>query len=311
MDDNPTTDEIADMAAFHLGIVRPLMQEYIAWSLGNLASQTGTRPYNTKLSTTEEMRLLRSMYRFQLWSNLFRICPDTQDRHGSQLDGRKFMELQFSFFEPWEVEEIFCIKPFAKMKVDHIFSKIHRDVSPGPPAIPGQQRSMPAGFFDFDNPFKRDCLLNGTIALGLDFLHTVLFKIKDHDHLVSTMRNHIGLETVCFLNNDVIGLDVQNKRRRSKPSLRDRKQGRRDPLPFLGDVVVRGTDTTHPPLAWTLIWEGTYSSLVGYFIKDKIRKWGYVMWDAARLEKAGAKEVLRRQWESDWLGQDPRDLAIT
>lgn len=75
--------------------------------------------------------------------------------------------------------------------------------------------------------------------------------------------------------------------------------------------MVPSTDTTHPPLAWTLIWEGTYSSLVGYFINDKLRKWGYVMWDAARLEKTGAKEVLKRQWESDWLGQDPRDLAIT
>ena len=154
MDDNPTTDEIADMAAFHLGIVRPLMQEYIAWSLGNLAWRTGTRSSNTKLSTTEEMRLLRSMYRFQLWSNLFHICPDTQDRHGLRLDGWKFMELQFSFFEPWEVEEIFCIKTFAKVKFDHIFSSIHRDLCPGPPAIPGQQRSMPAGFFDFDHPSK-------------------------------------------------------------------------------------------------------------------------------------------------------------
>lgn len=90
----------------------------------------------------------------------------------------------------------------------------------------------------------------------------------------------------------------QSIRRREYPSDKDLKQERRDTLPFNGD------NEELPPLAWTLVWHDTYSnSLV---IPFDIHLCGYVMWDAARLEHTGAKEVLARQWKDRWGNVDPR-----
>lgn len=40
---------------------------------------------------------------------------------------------------------------------------------------------------------------------------------------------------------------------------------------------------------------GTYGGLYTYHVPDAVRRWGYVMWDATRLECTDAKEVLIQQ----------------
>lgn len=108
---------------------------------------------------------------------------------------------------------------------------------------------------------------------------------------------------------EALGETAQFQRRQEGLSKRDQKQQRRELLPFTGerDPV---TDELRPPQAWTLLWRGTYSNLYGYYVQDIIRRWGYVMWDASRLERTGAKEVLARQWEADWGDSDPRDSLL-
>ncbi len=54
----------------------------------------------------------------------------------------------------------------------------------------------------------------------------------------------------------------------------------RDPLPFEGDDEP-DTNGLRLPLAWTLIWRGTYSNLRALHIGRHLPL-GYVMWDAAR-----------------------------
>jgi hypothetical protein len=106
---------------------------------------------------------------------------------------------------------------------------------------------------------------------------------------------------------DALDDTTQDLRRREQLSDRDQKQERRDPLPFEGDSEL------HPPLAWTWMWRETYSNLYGEYISDAIRHWGYVMWDAARIDCKGAKEVLVQQldWEdSYWEDGDPRDCPF-
>lgn len=134
----------------------------------------------------------------------------------------------------------------------------------------------------------------------------VFFTTKNHAHLVSTMQEHMSLPAGAFLERQALGDEAQFQRRQERLSDRDLKQQRRDPLPFKGD----GEPDTNPPLAWTLMWRGTYSNLYGYYVLDMIKRWGYVMWDAARLERTGAKEVLARQWEEDWGVSDPRDFLL-
>ena len=116
------------------------------------------------------------------------------------------------------------------------------------------------------------------------------------------MQEYISWPAGAFLE-DALGEMSQIQRRQEQVSSRDQKQQRRDPISFSGD----GEDKLCPPLAWTLIWQGTYSNLYGYYVQDLIRRWGYVMWDATRLERTDAKEVLARQWETDWGDDDPRN----
>lgn len=78
-----------------------------------------------------------------------------------------------------------------------------------------------------------------------------------------------------------------------------------DATPSLPQQVLR------PPLAWTILWKGTYSSLLGYYLPSMCRRWGYVMWDAARIEATGARALLLRQWDERWgEGRDPREYLI-
>lgn len=136
-----------------------------------------------------------------------------------------------------------------------------------------------------------------------------MFKIKDRAQLVSTMQKHISWPIGNFLEDDALGETAQSQRRQEQLSNRDLRQERRDPFPFQGDEVP-DANGEHPPLAWTLIWQGSYSNLYGYYVQDVIRRWGYVMWDASRLERTGAKEVLARQWRADWGDTDPRDFLL-
>lgn len=154
----------------------------------------------------------------------------------------------------------------------------------------------------------RKDLLVGTVSYGLELLSTALFKTKDHQHLVSMMQDHLTHPQGVFLENEALGDLAQASRRSEEPSERDFKQHRRDPLPFQGDVE-SDPNGVHPPLAWTLLWSGTYSNLYGYYVCDEIRSWGYVMWDAARLDAVDVKEVLVRQQEED-LGRDPRNDSL-
>ncbi|KJZ71440.1 hypothetical protein HIM_09164 [Hirsutella minnesotensis 3608] len=123
------------------------------------------------------------------------------------------------------------------------------------------------------------------------------------------MQQNISWPAENFLGNEALGERAQFQRRQEHPMERDLKQQRRDALPFKGDREP-SADGEYPPLAWTLIWRDTYSNIYGYYVQDHIRRWGYVFWDAPRLERTGGREVLARQWEADWGPTDPRDLVM-
>ncbi|KAK4243616.1 hypothetical protein C7999DRAFT_18063 [Corynascus novoguineensis] len=275
-----TEEEAVGIATFLSCIIKPLLRSYTTWALGNLADASKLSQDREPLSRTEERRLIRALYRFQLCCNLFGRGTHREEWASWQpRSGFKSLEILKIFicmFEPWEVEEIACVYTFAEEKYDQIF---------------------------------RDIRWDGTISRGLELLHYVHFKIRDHSHLVATTQEHISWPTVNFLGNEALGRVAQVRRRQERLSDRDRKQQRRDPLPFEGDSDepgVNGRITSRPPQAWTWAWRETYSNLYGYYIPDDVRRWAYVMWDAARLERMGAKEILLRQWEAEWGNDDPR-----
>ncbi|KAI0853035.1 hypothetical protein F5Y00DRAFT_271577 [Daldinia vernicosa] len=294
--------EAVEMAAFHLSIISPLLQHYVGWALGNLAIETGNMTRSISLSRVEETRLLRSFYRFQLCCNLFGKGgqrPCTKQTLGFR--PVEILQLFFCLFEPWEVEEISCINTFAQDKYDHIFREISWDVNERNPKFDGQRPPTPEGAFDFDNSWARERLLTGTVSRGLELLHKVTFKIENHSQLVQTMQEYITWPLGNFIAKEALGETAQWERRQDALSERDEKQNRRDPLPFNGD------SESCPPLAWTLIWGGTYSNLYGYYIQDTIRRFGYVFFDATTIESLGAKDILLREWKKDWGDSDPRN----
>lgn len=52
-----------------------------------------------------------------------------------------------------------------------------------------------------------------------------------------------------------------------------------------------GDSTDGPPLAWVLYWQGKASNAFGDHVPASLRRWGYVMWDAHRLD-GGAMAYL-------------------
>ena len=128
---------------------------------------------------------------------------------------------------------------------------------------------------------------------GFELLHAVLFQMRDHEHLVTTMQKNMAVgELFGFAMSEGTQWALRNQQR----SERDSKQDRRDPLPFVGDPEPDARSSLScPPLAWTLVWKGTYSNLYGGYLEDEMRGWGYVMWDAARLETEGGTALLLKQ----------------
>lgn len=111
------------------------------------------------------------------------------------------------------------------------------------------------------------------------------------------MRDHIVPPKGEFIDGPMLR-GVQWERREQQWSERDRKEKDRDALLFIGDTEYS------PPLAWTTMWKETYSNLYGSYIEDGLRRWGYIMWDAVRLESTGVRKLILERWDDDF---DPRD----
>lgn len=150
-DEALTEDEAAAIAAFHFTIIEPLSERFTVKTLGILADETGGPPYHKPLSSTEEVRVIRAMYRFQLCCNLFHERRH-QFMQPLDLGSIDVIKLYFCLFEPWEVEEVVCIYAFARDEFDRIFRDIHWDVSQENPRFADQARPpTPNGAFNFDN----------------------------------------------------------------------------------------------------------------------------------------------------------------
>ncbi len=67
-------------------------------------------------------------------------------------------------------------------------------------------------------------------------------------------------------------------------------------------------DGPRPSLRWAVLWRAMYSNRYGEYTPLEARRWGYVFWDAARLEGSGAIELLEREWYGPWGLVDPRRL---
>jgi hypothetical protein len=152
-----TEDEIVGILTFHVYVVDPLIWKYTSWTLSNLSDRTEEESEETKgdrrLSETEQTRLLRAFYRFQLCCNLFGMGrPKTARRRmESNFDSLNILKSFFCLFEPWEVGEIACIYTFAKEMYIQISDDIRWDVDQDNPKFAYDPRPpTPTGAFNLD-----------------------------------------------------------------------------------------------------------------------------------------------------------------
>ncbi|GLB07709.1 hypothetical protein AtubIFM57258_003070 [Aspergillus tubingensis] len=236
------------MVTFYLSVLKPFAQHYSAWALGNLAQEpeaTHTK-IDEALSESEEHRIIRALYRFQLCSNVFGVGPNKDEldlfKIEFQFNDSDILKLLEDLWEPWELEEINCINVFAETKCRANHDAVTWDFSEKNPRFDDQERPpTPDGAVDIPR---------------LERLHTIFFKVKEHAELVNLMEQTLVLWLEDFLKGDVHGAfthAAQDGRRVRAPSERDKKEERREPLPFRGDRVDDYSDGAYPPLAWTLL----------------------------------------------------------
>lgn len=161
-------DQVSEMASFYLSIVRPLMQHYSNWALNNLERELeDDHPQSlfVKFSESEQVRLLRSLYRFHLCCNLYgsRFYEPLQKFTVNQ---DTILRDFLCEFEPWEIEEISCFYTFVAEKIDLIFSEVHWDLCEDNPKFKNDHRPPCAsGAYELDG---MNCL-TGYLNLNLVF----------------------------------------------------------------------------------------------------------------------------------------------
>ncbi|KAG8157991.1 hypothetical protein KVR01_012263 [Diaporthe batatas] len=285
--------EAVEMATFQTSIVEPLVDEYACWALANLSTSAKAM----ELSKIERIRIQRAMYRFQI------VC----DVFGNKLEGNNMANqrlrqlgcLRFlAGYDPWEIEEMLCINAFFQQQYQKRLLEVSGDLDPvvwGSPGEPGEEIS----------PVRlhmRSSSRNFLVSQGLPLMASVL-RIRDREELAATLRANMdsGYRVWHMWLDDVTGNTDMNERWERSYSERDLAQDEQRPIPFRGD------SPDSPPLAWVLIWGETYSNLFGIFIPKPLHLWGYIMWDARRMEETGARERLMREWDDMWQGGDYRD----
>ncbi|OQE00191.1 hypothetical protein PENVUL_c056G08858 [Penicillium vulpinum] len=264
-------DDIIWILLFHTSIVVPLANRYSAWALENLAKKTVANEASSSLvgvpdslSQSEETRIIRALYRLQLWCNLFGIGlhQEIDKPFYSGYSSIDLLTIHASHFEPWEIEEMHCVYLFSETIYRQIFDQIRWDVDERNPKFDAIRKDDdPEGSFDLDS--NEDGLLNRMVTQGLELLHII------------TSRAKLCLHTGLLTGDDLKGMGAEEERRRCAPSDQDLKEKRRDPLPFQGDRV----DGVYPPFAWTFIWGGTYNNITGDSLWDfmggnGLRSWG-------------------------------------
>ncbi|KAK4032031.1 hypothetical protein C8A01DRAFT_20840 [Parachaetomium inaequale] len=302
-----TMADLLSMAAFYSSTIGPLMEKIPEKLLHDLNSslQLG------HLTAVERTRIIRALYRFQLWCNLY------GDRDGAVPgdepdDGLDMLVDFFEVFEPWEVEELSCIHLFFVHMYGWVIVDLrclHGYGDPWPPhsswvpvdgtllLLRDRTTPQPADHTARVSEYRNE-RLNGLVSRGLGFHLAVMERnITEHHEELHGMIQPPA-ENAAYVNfiSDALSLATQKRRLRDMgPPRRDEAQTRGDPMPFRGD------DEDAPSAAWAVMWKGRYSNKFGQRLPLRLKTWGYVFWDERRLDESrGRKAVLRAMQRHLW-----------
>ncbi|KAI3221535.1 hypothetical protein DTO027I6_435 [Penicillium roqueforti] len=171
-------EEVETMVKFHCSIVQPLMRCFVREALTNLTEKTNESQIEETLSTTEETRLIRGFYRFQLCCNIYGLESAESIPYVSWISVSQHILGDFLYiFDPWEAEELSCVSYFCEEKCEQIFDQTKQGLDEENSGIDQPDIS------DITSPSTAELTRNR----GLELLHLV-YPIKDQDHLVFTRQ---------------------------------------------------------------------------------------------------------------------------
>jgi hypothetical protein len=112
LDEFCTEEDLLHMASFYRTLARPLAGQCAARFLHRLDPCLEVGKMST---TTESSRLLGALYRYQLYCGLFGPGPGGyMRREDPDVGSKENVDLFFSLFRPWEVEDIWCISVIVR-----------------------------------------------------------------------------------------------------------------------------------------------------------------------------------------------------
>ncbi|KAF4337256.1 hypothetical protein FBEOM_8845 [Fusarium beomiforme] len=309
LSDQPLEEDIIAIASFHSSVIRGLLEHYSTWARANLEGLSEPQA----LSRIEERRIIRGLYRFQLFCSLFgAVRGRASFFEDGILKSEERLNLFLDEYEAWEIEEILCINVFVQAKYPSVFETVQWHLHPDNPFFDDRRmgpETPPGAFRLVDGTFS-DWYRNGMACRGLNVLFTVL-TTKDQTKLAEVISSEIvtAIDDMIF---ETTRPDNQERRRIDQHSDRDKAQDNREKMSFSGD------NESSPPLAWVTFWKERYSNLFGDFLPRSLRQWGYIMWDRSRLLNTDAIALIDREWKSyyDRLNdegepEDPRDDIMT
>ncbi|KAI1112032.1 hypothetical protein F5Y14DRAFT_423425 [Nemania sp. NC0429] len=264
-----TLHEVADLSRLHSAVSRlaqdfaeASLQEFAATMKDGHTSQPQSQPL--ALSTLERHRIMRTLYILEIFFNIFRQTSTFVN--SGELD--QWMNDFLLTFAPWEIEQIGCVQDFLFFYVSPCFNEMAaHDV------YWGEFNVEPARWFG--NHHLQSLYFNGLISLES------IAKAKTYDQQYALLgHGQIPQDRSRNLYQALI---------RFNPEVRDEQasvsnyETSRDYA-----LTVKRPYFEDPDDGPFSVWRWAHESAsvrrsVYQREQAKLRKWGYVMWDRARL----------------------------
>lgn len=117
-------DQVDEMVKFYLKVIKPLVISFTDWAGPHLPTAFEHARHREPLSKSEKIRIFRALYRYQMYTNVFGHSRPTAAR--ITIPSAEIMHYFLGLFEPWEVEELYCIQIFFKDKYKGISEAMNR-----------------------------------------------------------------------------------------------------------------------------------------------------------------------------------------
>ncbi|KAI1764334.1 hypothetical protein GGR53DRAFT_325231 [Hypoxylon sp. FL1150] len=298
--------DATNMVKFYTKLVLPVTRKFISWAARHAGKKLGISSFchPLSISRTEGTRFLRSLYRYHLCCQLFghgRFAWMRRVRRAGNPDPTDILTRFFFLYEPWEVEEVYCVSQFVRAVYRRTYYDFEIAVKSGNVRIADEP--VPPPIYRLPFPLniipKLDILAQSAGLIPL----CSIFALDRDDHgglleVVASMTARIRPEARAWWSD--IGwahekdplkfFRVECKDGRFQAELK-RIRDAGEPRPFEGDRAAG------PPLAWTLM-HGSVSSSLYCFLTPELLAWACVMWDAERLKETGAYDTLLKQWRT-------------